>query len=198
MKIFFQGDSITDAGRDRSDNHLLKGYPLIVKNALSKENEIVNYAISGDTTKMMLDRHEEEFKKENPDILIMLIGINDVWRNVDKTPNQMYTTKESVENVTSVIEISKKINPNIKVIVLEPYLLKGNASVAIHGFPLLNEMLKEYELNIKPLVDRYVYLQDEMTDLSNKGEELTGDGVHPIELGQAFLAKKVIEAIKSL
>lgn len=32
--IMFQGDSITDAGRDRSDNHLMVGYPAVIKEKL--------------------------------------------------------------------------------------------------------------------------------------------------------------------
>ena len=34
--IMFQGDSITDAGRDRSDNHLLVGYPAMIKAKLQE------------------------------------------------------------------------------------------------------------------------------------------------------------------
>ena len=78
MKIFFQGDSITDAGRDRSDNHNLVGYSLLVKNTLGDNYEYVNYACSGDTSRQALKRHEAEFAREKPDILVLLIGVNDV------------------------------------------------------------------------------------------------------------------------
>ena len=44
--LMFQGDSITDAGRDRSDNHLLVGYPAMIKEKLQDAFEYINYAIA--------------------------------------------------------------------------------------------------------------------------------------------------------
>ena len=74
MKIFFQGDSITDAARDRSDNQNLAGYSLLVKNALGDNYEYVNYACSGDTSRQALQRHEVEFVREKHIIILVAIG----------------------------------------------------------------------------------------------------------------------------
>ena len=195
MKIFFQGDSITDAGRDRSDNHNLAGYSLLVKNALGDNYEYVNYACSGDTSRQALQRHEDEFVREKPDILVLLIGINDVWRNVDNVVESMTTGEEFIDNVTKMINISKTINPHVKIIFLEPYLMPGSSQVYERGFSLYKYNISLLRKYIKPLVDKYVELQDYIQKHTSEDFAFTYDGVHPNINGEQYLAEKVVSAI---
>ena len=195
MKIFFQGDSITDAGRDRSDNHNLAGYSLLVKNTLGDNYEYVNYACSGDTSRQALIRHEAEFAREKPDILVLLIGINDVWRNVDDIVESMTTSEEFIDNVTRIINISKTINPHVKIIFLEPYLMSGSSQVYERGLSLYKYNISLLRKHIKPLVDQYVELQDYIQKHTTEEFTFTYDGVHPNINGQQYLAKKVVDAI---
>ena len=195
MKIFFQGDSITDAGRDRSDNHNLAGYSLLVKNALGDNYEYVNYACSGDTSRQALTRHEAEFVREKPDILVLLIGINDVWRNVDNIVESMTTSEEFIDNVTRIINISKTINPHVKIIFLEPYLMPGSSQVYERGLSLYKYNISLLRKHIKPLVNQYVELQEYIQKHTTVEFSFTYDGVHPNINGQQYLAKKVVDAI---
>ena len=195
MKIFFQGDSITDAGRDRSDNHNLAGYSLLVKNALGDNYEYVNYACSGDTSRQALARHEAEFAREKPDILVLLIGINDIWRNVDNVIESMTTSDEFIDNVTKIINISKTINPHVKIILLEPYLMPGSSQVYERGFSLYQYNVSLLRKYIKPLVDKYVVTQDYIQKHTTEELTFTYDGVHPNITGQQYLAKIVVDAI---
>ena len=195
MKIFFQGDSITDAGRDRSDNHNLAGYSLLVKNALGDNYEYVNYACSGDTSRQALQRHEDEFVHEKPDILVLLIGVNDVWRNVDNAIESMTTSEEFIANVTKMINISKTINPHVKIVFLEPYLMPGSTQVYERGFSLYKYNISLLRKYIKPLVDQYVELQDYIQKHTTEEFTFTYDGVHPNINGQQYLAEKVVSAI---
>ena len=195
MKIFFQGDSITDAGRDRSDNHNLAGYSLLVKNILGDKFEYVNYACSGDTSRQALQRHEAEFAHEKPDILVLLIGVNDVWRNVDNVIESMTTSEEFIDNVTKIINISKRINPDVKIILLEPYLMPGSSLVYERGFSLYEHNVSLLRKHVKPLVDKYVELQDYIQKHTTEEFTFTFDGIHPNINGEQYLAKKVVEAI---
>lgn len=195
MKIFFQGDSITDAGRDRSDNHNLAGYSLLVKNTLGDNYEYVNYACSGDTSRQALKRHEAEFTREKPDILVLLIGVNDVWRNVDNVIESMTTSEEFIDNVTRIINISKTINPHVKIIFLEPYLMPGSTQVYERGLSLYEYNISLLRKHIKPLVNQYVELQDYIQKHTTEDFTFTCDGVHPNINGQQYLAKKVVDAI---
>lgn len=195
MKIFFQGDSITDAGRDRSDNHNLAGYSLLVKNTLGDNYEYVNYACSGDTSRQALERHEAEFTREKPDILVLLIGVNDIWRNVDNVIESMTTSEEFIDNVTRIINISKTINPRVKIIFLEPYLMPGSTQVYERGLSLYKYNISLLKKHIKPLVNQYVELQDYIQKHTAEEFVFTEDGVHPNINGQQYLAKKVVDAI---
>ena len=82
MKILFQGDSITDAGRDRSDSHNLgDGYPKYAAEFIKKahpdtEFEFINLGISGNQTKDLVERLEADFIDIQPDIVSILIGIS--------------------------------------------------------------------------------------------------------------------------
>lgn len=83
MKILFQGDSITDAGRDRSDIHNLgHGYPLYsaenIKAAFpATDFEFINLGISGNRAENLRDRWTEDAIDINPDVISILIGVND-------------------------------------------------------------------------------------------------------------------------
>lgn len=198
IKIFFQGDSITDADRDKRDNHFLKGFSLCTSEYLGDSFEYVNYGISGDTSRSVLKRHEQEFLKEKPDILVLMIGINDVWRNVDNVVDEMTTSEEFIENVKKTLEISKRINPEVKIIFLEPYLLPGPNNVHKLGFDLYQrniELLRKY---VKPIVDQYIVLQDDIFSAMEKGVVLTTDGIHPNIEGAQFLGRVVTKAVKAI
>ena len=99
MKILFQGDSVTDAGRDRSDPHDMgNGYPryasaMIQDSFPDTEFEFVNLGISGNRTCQLFDRLYKDGIELQPDVISILIGINDVWHHysfefVETTDNQ--------------------------------------------------------------------------------------------------------------
>ena len=198
IKIFFQGDSITDALRDRKDNHFLNGYSLYAKEYLGDGFEYVNYGISGDTSRSVLKRHEQEFLKEKPDILVLMIGINDVWRSVDHVVEEMTTSDEFINNVKKTLEISKNINPKVKILFLEPYLLPGPNNVYQLGFDLYKYNIGLLRKFVKPMVDQYIVLQDDIFSAMEKGVALTTDGIHPNDEGAQYLGKVVASAVKSI
>ena len=80
MKILFQGDSITDAGRDRRNYHDMgNGYPKfavehIVEAFPDVEFEFINFGISGNRTDQLFDRLYPDGIAFEPDIISILIG----------------------------------------------------------------------------------------------------------------------------
>ena len=126
IKILFQGDSITDAGRNRENIHDLGlGYvkyaaELIQKNFNNISFEFVNLGISGDKLDNLFNRIQKEILGINPDIVSILIGINDIWSYADDgnwTPNDVFEMKYR----TILTEIKEQTNA--KIIILEPFLL---------------------------------------------------------------------------
>jgi len=197
-KIFFQGDSITDAHRDRHDNHNLSGYSAKAAAILGDKYEYVNYACSGDTSRQVLARHEQEFLKEKADILVYMIGVNDVWRYYGADLSQAVPKEECVSNIKKVIEISKKINPNLKVVFIEPYLIPWKNVALKNAGELFESHLAYIRENIPQLVDYDVPTHEEFLELAKQEIYIADDGVHPNEFGEQKLAAKVVEAIKAI
>lgn len=198
LKIFFQGDSITDCERNREDNHNLSGYTQMIKNALGNKFEYVNYAISGDTSAQMIARHESEIIKEKPDIFVLMIGVNDLWRRFDGYPQMALFPLETLSNVVKSLGIVKTINPECKTVLLEPYILTGPANLKEPAEGLYKELISLLRKNVKPIVDSYIELNDEMTLIHENKYLLSDDGVHPNLEGNKFIANKVVEYLKTL
>ena len=86
-RILFQGDSITDAGRDRNnDINPGTGYPAFVKGRLGVDYpgvyDVINRAVSGDRVVDVYARIKRDIINLKPDVLSILIGINDVWHEI--------------------------------------------------------------------------------------------------------------------
>ena len=85
MKILFQGDSITDCGRDKRNYHDLgPGYPKYAAEGIAAaypdvDFEFINFGIGGNRTCQLFDRLYEDGIAFQPDIISILIGVNDVW-----------------------------------------------------------------------------------------------------------------------
>ena len=118
MKILFQGDSITDAGRARdNDVNVGTGYPLLVKAALGLEApgeyEFVNRGISGNRIVDLYARIRRDIINVKPDVMSILIGINDTWHRAD---NRKWLGNDVFEaNYRKVLsEIKEKTNANTR------------------------------------------------------------------------------------
>ena len=109
MKILFQGDSITDAGRDFRNYHDLgPGYPSFAASHIKEafpdaDFEFINFGISGNRTSQLFDRLYNDCIAFQPDIVSILIGINDVWHR--HGVNKIATTDAQIElNYRSILE----------------------------------------------------------------------------------------------
>ena len=197
-KVMFQGDSITDADRNRSDNHFMAGYTQFVKYALDGQFEFLNYGISGDTSRNILARHKKEVEIVKPDFLVTLIGINDVWRNAHNVVEEATTSEEFINNVIEIIKQTKAIVPHVKIIFLEPFLLPGSSEVYERGYDLYKKNMALLQANVPQMVDKYISLQDFFLTHTTEDMVYLRDGVHPSENGQKVLAENVINALKEL
>ena len=101
MKILFQGDSITDAGRDYDNYHNMgNGYPKYASELIKEAYpdiafEFFNFGISGNRTGQLFDRLYPEAIVHDPDIISILIGINDIWHRYGV--NKIATTDVQIE-----------------------------------------------------------------------------------------------------
>ena len=99
MRILFQGDSITDVGRTRDNNDIAmgSGYPLLVKGALGLDNpgkmEFINRGISGNRIVDVYARIKRDIINLKPDVMSILIGVNDVCMSLPTALTQRSSTR---------------------------------------------------------------------------------------------------------
>ncbi|MBE6752502.1 MAG: lysophospholipase [Ruminococcaceae bacterium] len=201
MKTFlFQGDSITDADRRREDiNNFGYGYPNIVAAKYMSESpnefRFINKGISGNRIVDLYARIKIDLINLKPDYLSILIGINDVWHEL---ASENGVANEKFRKILSMlIEEVKEELPDIKIIMLEPFVLKGPATGEKWA-----EFRSETELRaktVKEVAEKYnlsfVPLQNKFDELS-KSTETTywlADGVHPTAAGHGVISKALCE-----
>ncbi|MBE6694504.1 MAG: hypothetical protein E7589_07050 [Ruminococcaceae bacterium] len=198
IRLLFQGDSLTDGDRDRSDIHNLgNSYPKYVAAMLREkypdvELELVNLGIGGDRTDSLLARADADFVEVDADIISILVGVNDVWNRYDfKIPN----TDEVIESNYRTLLQKLKQETHAKIMLIQPYTV-GYAQAYIR-----EEMLRVHAI-VKRLADEYAdaYLpiDDCFWSRDEAPEYFTRDGVHPTENGARFMAEHYVECISPL
>ena len=201
MKILFQGDSITDAGRNRDDIHDLGGgYPKYAAQYMKEafpdvDFEFVDLGISGNQTKDLVDRLESDFIDIQPDIVSIMIGINDVWHHAaDKSwiPNEVFEAR-----YRTVLE-KLKTQTKAKIMIIEPFL------VPVEDKNFFREDLDPKIQIIRRLAREYadVYLPTDgllaSAFIGKEPTEFAGDGVHPTAMGADFIGKLYCEYVAPL
>lgn len=205
--ILFQGDSITDGnrGRDSDPNHILgHSYAYIVGAELGhvhaeKHYEFINRAISGNRMSDLYARWNEDAISLNPDILSILIGVNDAWRTMSNEPSGV--TDRFERAYRHVLEETVAILPNIKLILCEPFILKTGATE--ERWDEWQALIQKYQGIVADLAQEYnavfVPLQHVFNEAATRREAAywIWDGVHPTTAGHGLIAKqwlKIVEA----
>ena len=122
-RILFQGDSITDGNRGRSadPNHILgHGYVFIIAAkygaAFAAMNlDFVNRGSSGNTVRELQKRWEKDTLELKPDLLSILIGVNDQSHDVP--------LDEYERTYDELITQAKTANPKLRLVLCEPFTL---------------------------------------------------------------------------
>ena len=204
-RILFQGDSITDASRSREDDkHLGIGYPRFVSGELALDNpgeyEFFNRGISGNRIVDIYARIKKDLINLKPDVMSILIGINDVWHEVGE---QNGVDAEKFFNVYSlIIEEVKSALPNIKIMIMEPFVLKARATEENWDY-FETETAKRQEM-AKKIAEKYNLKYIPLQDKFNEAAKLApndywlGDGVHPTYAGHELIKREWIKAFKEL
>lgn len=202
MRILFQGDSITDAGRDRSDPHQLgEGYPkytacLLREHFPGRDLEFLNLGISGNRTCDLVTRWQADCIDLQPDIVSIMIGVNDTWRAFDQ--NDPTTAEQFEENYRRLLlDIRQKTHARI--LLLEPYLLRNEPGKDLWRADLDPKIDVTRRLALE-FADGYIPTDGLMAAASvEKGPgHWSGDGVHPNEQGARLIACHCAKALAAL
>ena len=190
-RIFFNGDSITDAGRDRGDFYSLAGYTKLIADRFTAEYagwdiSCYNRGISGNRSKDVLERIEGELAQIRPTVFCMLIGINDVWRRYDS--GNLTSGADYGKSVAKILDIVKKYTGRI--MVLEPFLIypyQGKESYYEDLYPKILELRKACygkKITYVPLDGIFA-----AKNALNPAAGYSGDAVHLTDEGNKVVAE---------
>ncbi len=126
MNLLFIGDSITDSGRDKKNASMLgKGYVNFTASMLNVEMaelnlDFKNFGISGNRVCDLKSRWQSDCIDQKPDIVSIMIGINDVWRRYDH--DDPTSVEAFAANYRYILE-EVRSNLNAQIIIIEPFVL---------------------------------------------------------------------------
>lgn len=206
MLLLFQGDSITDAQRNRQDpNHLGGGYALMVAGELLSrypglDLRVLNRGISGNRTKDLLERWEADCLSLQPDFLSLFIGINNTWRRFDRNdPTSADVFDAELNDVLARSFEHGKLLPS-RTVLLEPFVLDSPAGSKDGWMEDLGPKQDIVRSAAERFGTRFIPLQSIFNDACERAPAThwAADGVHPSAAGHALIAHSWLHTCEDL
>ncbi len=200
--VLFQGDSVTDVGRNRQDqSDMGYGYPMMISSwfaALYPEKNVrfLNRGVSGNRVRDLEARWEDDCIQLKPTVVSILIGINDCWRRFDS--NDPTSTENFASTYKGILDRLQAANIQ-KIILCEPFVLpaledrrrwREDLDPKIH---VVRDLARQYKALLLPLDGIF------SSASSFKAPGFwTPDGVHPSPAGHALIAKEWLKLTQRL
>jgi lysophospholipase L1-like esterase len=198
--VVFQGDSITDGGRDRSipapnvAAALGTGYPLLVASQVLKARPqrgltFYNRGVGGDKVPELAARWQADTISLRPDIVSVLVGVNDFWHK--RLRGYAGTPGEYQDGLTALLETARRALPRTRLIVLEPFVLRTGV-VDAGWFPEFDVRRAAAARAAEMAGAAFVPLQAVFNELAARTTPSywAGDGVHPTPAGHEVIADR--------
>jgi len=201
--ILFQGDSITDAGRKKEitePNHggaLGNGYAAMVAGSMlfdhgDPDMKCYNRGISGNKIPDLAERWERDVIALKPDVLSILVGVNDLWHTFAFGSKYKGTIEDYESGYRALIERTQKEVPGVRIILCEPFTTRTSPEFKpLDEFRAVSKKLAdEMRLTFVP----FQSLFDEAIK-SAPPEFWLWDGIHPSISGHLIMARMWREVV---
>ena len=198
--VLFQGDSITDCGRDRSSTDantagaLGTGYPLLAASAALAAHpdhglRFYNRGISGNKVPDLQQRWAADTIALAPGVLSILIGVNDFWHKL--SGGYTGTVQDYENQYSALLDETRRALPRLRLIVLEPFVLRYGA-VDNRWFPEFDARRAAAARVAQRAHAIFVPLQTVFDERARHAppQYWAGDGVHPTPAGHAVIAER--------
>ena len=204
--ILFQGDSITDGNRSRNNdwNHVMgHGYQFIVASKLwyelsNKGLHFFNRGISGNTVADLAARWNEDTIALKPDILSILIGINDTEKFF--RGDQNFSAEQYEKKYDDLLQKTREELPKVQLVLCEPFILPvGRVK---ENLPVYEKELKMRRGVVKKLAGKYkavfIPFQTAFDKALQKApaEYWIWDGIHPMPAGHELMAREWLKYVQ--
>ena len=198
--ILFQGDSITDAGRNRdakdpnNQGALGGGYAFLAAAALlnifpAKNLKVYNKGISGNKVFQLAERWQNDCIDLKPAVLSILIGVNDYWHK--HNGNYDGTVEIYEKDFRALLKRTKEALPDTKIVICEPFAVLGCKAVDGTWFPEFDQ----YRVAARKLAGEFNTIFIPYHDIFAKASKVapptywTADGVHPSVAGAQLMSE---------
>ncbi len=205
--VLFQGDSITDAGREKerelpnNTRSLGSGYAFLAASRLmnelpEKELVIYNRGISGNKVYQLAERWEKDCLSLNPNLLSILIGVNDYWHM--RNGNYDGTVQVYENDFRSLLQLTKEKLPEVTLVICQPFAVQNTSAVDETWVT----PMKEYQAAARKMADEFDAIWvpfQEVFDEAIKHAPATywtADGVHPSMAGAQLMAEAWLKSVE--
>jgi lysophospholipase L1-like esterase len=200
LNFLFQGDSITDGNRGRSNdpNHIMgHGYAFSIASRLGeafaeKNNQFYNRGISGNKVTDLEKRWQTDTIDLKPDVLSILVGINDTDSVVR---NQNIVTPEKYEEVyRSLLTQTRAQLPNCILVLCEPFILP--VGKVKENWTSFNDDLQKRQQAVRRLSQEFKTVFVPLQKIFNEAVERAAadywmwDGIHPTYSGHELITNE--------
>lgn len=198
--ILFIGDSITDCGRRGPNAPLGDGYVRMVSEIIAIRQpgvspRFINKGIGGQTIVELQERWSDDVLHQEPDTLVMMVGINDLCRTVVGAANPV-PPERYAKLYDEVIARTRKALPRCRIVLMDPfYITREQASTSIRHtvfsrldayIKVVHAVSKRYKTELIPLHAMFQKLLKH-----HKPEVFCPEPVHPNHTGHLAMAEAV-------
>ena len=202
--LLFQGDSITDCGRTAAPNPdaaMGIGYPFLIQAQLLGNQpgkwDIINRGISGNRVVDLYARWKRDALNLNPDIISILIGVNDTWHHFNH--NNGVGVKRYDKFYRMLLDWTLEKKADTKFVLMEPFVLNFGAVADswLDEIKARQEVVRQISSDYNAV---FVPLQKPLNDaLKDAPQEYwLADGVHPTTAGHYLILKEWMKAAADL
>lgn len=204
-RLLFQGDSITDMkwGRNQADrNHYLgHSYVYLIAARLGvdlpeAQLDVYNRGMSGHKVGDLRGRWQKDAIEMKPDLLSILIGVNDVGRNLEGVDVEAWE-----EDYRFILEASRKANPELRLVLLDPFVLPSGRFEEGDLYKKWRDQVERLIPIVESLVRDYDAVRVETQKIFDAAakevspEHWLWDGVHPLPQGHELIARNWLQEV---
>ncbi len=199
-KVIFFGDSITQQGA-APNGFIPMMQEILAKEGMGDQYELIGSGISGNKVTDLYLRLEDDVLKKNPDIVVIYIGINDIWhKQTSGTGTDILKYAQFYEAIIKKIKTA-----GIKVVVCTPSVIGERKDFSNEQDGDLNNYsnwLRYFaKTNNIPCVDLRISFLNYLIANNEKNIDkglLTADRVHLNYNGNQLVAEEIWKVLKAV
>ncbi len=199
QKVVFFGDSITEQGA-KPGGYIMRMKDALTQKGMASQYDLIGAGVSGNKVYDLYLRMDDDVLSVKPDIVVIFIGVNDVWHKVSSGTG---TDADKFERFYAAI-INKLLDQHIRLILCTPAVIgeKNDFTNQQDGdlnaySQIVRNLAQKYKCGLVDL--REIFHNYELKN--NPGNKdrgiLTADRVHLNDDGNQLVADKMLETLQA-